>query len=530
MASGGPVEELCEEASCSICLDFFRDPVTIPECGHSFCRACLAQTWGDPGVQAASCPQCRGRAQEGNLRPNLQLANMVGLIQKLRPVEEKGGVCQKHREPLRFFCQDDEAPLCVVCSRSREHRGHQVTPLEEDAAEKKTMAAAGRESVCKKHLEPLKLFCRDHEAPLCVVCEQSREHKYHEIVPAEEASQEYKDQFCACVVILRKERDEILEYKASLVEQSRDLLRQIKGEREKTLIKFRQLQKLLEEQENILLAQMEEVEKEVEKKRDQHLAKLSEELSSLENLIWEMEERCEQSAGDLLQDARSTLWRHEEKESFQKPLAFPLALKWRIWDFSDLNPLLEGIKKQFKDTLGSGLHPQKANVTLDPDTAHPRLILSETQKSVRDGEKSQDLPNNPERFDEWGIVLGHEGFTAGRHFWEVLVGSEEEWMVGVARKSVRRKGKVIFNPEEGIWVLGNWSGKFKAVGQGYPPLALSGEPKRIRMSLSYNGGRVAFFDADTAALLHEFSGASFSGETLLPFFWVRKKGHLKISS
>ncbi|XP_015283666.1 PREDICTED: tripartite motif-containing protein 7-like [Gekko japonicus] len=540
MAAEGPLKELCEEASCSICLDFFNDPVTIAECGHNFCRACLTRSWGESGAAEPSCPQCRGKAREGSLRPNQQLANVVEIIKKLSPLEEKGaeakggegkgGVCEKHREPLELFCKDDEAPLCVVCGRSQEHRGHRVTPLEEVAArEKKAVVAAIRERVCQKHQEPLKLFCKDDEAPICVVCEQSQEHKYHNIVPVEEASQEYKAQFCTCVEILRKERNKILAYKVSIVKESQDLLKQTKGERQKTVTKFKQLHMFLYKQEKLLLAQMEEVEKEVARNRDQHLAEISEELSSLESLIREMEEKSQQPAGDLLQDARSTLQKYEEKEAFENPMAFSLALKWRIWDFSDVSPLLEGIKKHLKDTLDSGLHPQKAKLTLDLDTAHPKLVLSADQKTMREGEKAQDLPNSPERFDNWGIVLGREGFTGGRHFWEVLVGSEEDWAVGVARKSVRRKEQITFRPKDGIWKLGKWGGSYRPQIEN-DVLPLPGELKRIQVSLNYAGGRVAFFDADRAALLYEVSGASFSGETLLPFFWVRSKGQLTISS
>ncbi|XP_015284717.1 PREDICTED: butyrophilin subfamily 1 member A1-like [Gekko japonicus] len=150
---------------------------------------------------------------------------------------------------------------------------------------------------------------------------------------------------------------------------------------------------------------------------------------------------------------------------------------------------------------------------------------------MRPGEKAQALPDNPERFEEYSIVLGREGFTAGRHFWDVLMGSEEDWAVGVARKSVGRKGGFIWSPEEGIWAVGKWGGGYYAATEGPdPPLTLTGELKRIRVCLNYAGGRVAFFDADRAALLYEFSGASFPGETLLPFFYVYKKGHLKIFS
>nr|XP_056722803.1 E3 ubiquitin-protein ligase TRIM7-like [Euleptes europaea]XP_056722807.1 E3 ubiquitin-protein ligase TRIM7-like [Euleptes europaea] len=522
MAAGGAVQELCEEASCSICLDYFRDPVMIVECGHNFCRACLTRSWGAPGAEA-SCPQCRGRARKRNLRPNQQLANFVEIIQKLslqegKGAEGEGGVCEKHQEPLKFFCVEDEAPLCVVCSRSEEHQDHQA------------VVVGRRERVCQKHQEPLKLFCKDDKALICVVCDRSKEHRNHETLPLEEASQEYKDQFCNRLEMLKKERERIVACKADVVKESQDLLKQATGEKQETAAKFRQLYSFLEEQEKLLLARMEEVEKEVARNRDQHLTELSEKLSSLDSLIWEMEEKCQQPASELLQDARSTLQRYEEKEVFEDPVAFLLAQKGCILDFSDLNLFLEGIKNQFKETLNSGLDLQKANVTLDPDTAHPQLFLSEDRKSVRWGEKAQSLPSNPERFENCYTVLGREGFTAGSHFWEVLVGSEEGWAVGVARKSVRRKGWITLSPEKGIWAVGKWGGCYWAALKGqFLPLSLTGEPKRIRVCLNYAGGRVAFFDADRGSLIHEFSGASFSGETLLPYFRVWGKAQLKIS-
>nr|XP_056723658.1 E3 ubiquitin-protein ligase TRIM7-like [Euleptes europaea] len=484
MAAEGPLKELCEEASCSVCLEFFSDPVTIAECGHSFCRACLIQSWGASGAEASCCPQCRGRAQEGSLRPNQQLANFVQIAKKLSPLERK---------------------------------------------EEKRRGQKRRRGVCEKHQEPLKFFCVDEEAPLCGVCDQSQGHNDHEIIPAEEASQEYK--FCNCMEILHKEKEEILAHKASIVKESQDLLKQTKGERQKTVTKFRQLHKFLDKLEKLLLTQMEAGEREVERKRDQHLAELYEALSSLDSLIREMEEKCQQPASELLQVRVSILQRYEEKEVFENPVAFLIALKCRIWDFPDLNPLLDGIKKQLKDTLDSGLHLQKVNVTLDPDTANIYLVLSEDWKSVRWGGKAQSLPSNPKRFSTRSALLGREGFTAGRHFWEVLVGSEEGWRVGVARESVRRKGGIIFSPEEGIWAVGKWGGHYRAVIKNqYPRLTLTGEPKRIRVCLDYAGGRVAFFDADRGSLIYEFSGASFRGETLLPFFWVWENGHLKLSS
>nr|XP_020633691.1 thaicobrin-like [Pogona vitticeps] len=186
--------------------------------------------------------------------------------------------------------------------------------------------------------------------------------------------------------------------------------------------------------------------------------------------------------------------------------------------------------KQFRDSLLPGSQLQKANVTLDPMTANPCLFLSEDRKSVRYEFRWQDLHDNPERFNNQLYVLGCEGFRAGRHYWEVTVGSEGNWAVGVARKSVRRKGFVEWITKEGIWALGRWRSKYRASNLSVETcLSLSEKLRRIQVSLNYEGGQVSFHDADTGSHLYTFSGASFSGETLLPFFHVAGRGPITIS-
>ncbi|CAI5768396.1 finger RFP-like [Podarcis lilfordi] len=479
VAAGSPVQDLCDEATCSICLEYFKDPVTTAECGHNFCRSCLVQCCGARGRQA-SCPQCRKTVQKRNLIPNRQLAHLVELIKKLSLEKEeeeegrKGGVCEKHQEPLN-------------------------------------------------------LFCEDHESPICVVCDKSKMHENHKVIPLEEAFEKYKGLICSRLEILMKEKEKIMAYQAALDKESQDLLKLTETGRQKTVEKFRQLQQFLKEQEKHHLDHIEEVEKEIARKRNEQLARLSRELAHLEKVVQEMEEKRLQPANELLQDARSTLQRYEKRETLVNPLAFPPELKGRISEFCDINPLLEDVMKQFKDALLfreqlqeevlSFGKPQKANVTLDPDTAYLRLILSEDRKSVRLGDKRQALPDSPERFNNCTSVLGREGFTAGRHFWEVTVGSEGWWTVGVARKSVKRRSFLPFSPEGGIWAVEKSESKYWAcTSPDDPPLSLSGDLKRIRVTLDYEGGRVSFFDADSGAELYTFSGASFSGETLLPFF------------
>uniref|UniRef100_A0A8C4UZ97 B30.2/SPRY domain-containing protein n=1 Tax=Falco tinnunculus TaxID=100819 RepID=A0A8C4UZ97_FALTI len=162
-----------------------------------------------------------------------------------------------------------------------------------------------------------------------------------------------------------------------------------------------------------------------------------------------------------------------------------------------------------------------ATMTLDPNTAHPDLILSEDCKSVRRGGGRRDLPDNPERFDYWPFVLGCQGFMAGRHFWEVEVGDGGDWAVGVARESICRKGHLSLCPQGGIWGVEKWGGQVRALTtHKVTLLPLRWVPRRVSIHLDYGGGTVAFFDADEGRLMFIFSHASFTGERVHPWLWV----------
>ncbi|XP_067321479.1 E3 ubiquitin-protein ligase TRIM7-like [Anolis sagrei] len=491
MAAGGgdPVGDLCEEATCPICLDYFQGPVIIPGCGHSFCLSCLSPSLS-PSLAGGSkenppclCPQCRQAFQPGSLFPNRQLANLVDIAKKLRNQgnqegrQGQGGACQKHQEPHKLFCKEDRSPICVVCDRAKEHRDHQVVPLEE-------------------------------------------------------AAQEYQDQVSIQLELLRVKREKILKDIADAEKEGQELLELTQMERQQTVAQFQEIRQFLEEQEKLLLAQMEKVEKELARQKEKHEARLSEDLASVKKIIWELEKKKQQPASELLKDVESVLQRSKEKAAmFQNPVTFSPDLKWKIWDFCDINHFLKAIMEQFKKTLLNGLPMKKANVHLNPLTAHPRLILSEDCKSVAWVEKPQDLPENPARFDRRSFVLGCEGFTTGRHYWEVFVKGEGIWAVGVVRKSVKRKGLVEFSPEEGIWAVGKWNNEYRVVRTPENPLLhLRREPSKIRVSLNCIGERVAFFDADTGDFLYAFSATPFSGETLHPYFYVIRKAELHISS
>ncbi|XP_049665051.1 butyrophilin subfamily 1 member A1-like isoform X3 [Accipiter gentilis] len=172
---------------------------------------------------------------------------------------------------------------------------------------------------------------------------------------------------------------------------------------------------------------------------------------------------------------------------------------------------------------------EEVKVVLDPDTAHCDLVLSDDCKSVKREDTLQDLPDIPERFNPWRCVLGREGFTSGRYYWEVEVVDGGGWTVGVSRQDVKRKGDIEFKPEQGIWALGQWAGHFQALTS--PNRTLLPEiqtPKRIRVSLDYEEGRVTFFSVDEEIPIFTFPLASFEGISVHPWVWLGPGTWLKM--
>ncbi|XP_039393562.1 zinc finger protein RFP-like [Mauremys reevesii] len=292
-AAGNPFKNLRDEATCSICLSFFTDPVII-DCGHNFCRACIAQCWEGSDTDI-SCPQCRETFPQGTLRPNRQLGNFVEIAKQL------------------------SVPA----------------------------AAAAGGYLCNAHQEPFKLFCNQDQVLICVICRESQAHRAHMVVPIEEAAREHKEQIQTRLKTLKQEREELLEWKQDGEMQSQEYLGKIESERWKIVSALAQLRQFLEEQERLLLARLEELYKEIVKLQDENVTKLSKEISRLSDLISEIEEKCQQPTSQFLQDIKST-WSRCEKVKFEKPVAVPEDLRERVGVSSQRNVCLREAVKKFK--------------------------------------------------------------------------------------------------------------------------------------------------------------------------------------
>ncbi|XP_030055758.1 E3 ubiquitin-protein ligase TRIM39-like isoform X5 [Microcaecilia unicolor] len=472
MAAANLAESLRDEASCSMCLDYFTDPVTT-DCGHNFCRSCITQSWEGRDTNF-SCPQCRETTQQRNLRSNRQLANVTEMVKKLSQ-----------------------------CS---------VRPKEED--------------LCEEHEERLKLFCEEDQKIICLICRESRDHKSHTVIPIKEAVQEYKAKLKMHLKPLRKNLKDLLKFKCAERKKTEVLRRETERKRQIVESEFEELHQFLNKEKQILLSRLEEEEKKILQRITENVTQLEEQSSSLMQLISETQEKSQQPATELLKDVKDALSRCE-KMKFPEPEAVSTDLKVGF-QLSYPQQLKKWITK-----FGVKSHPAgmdwwmefgrcKVNLTLDPETAHPNLVLSEDGKSVTWRNTRQNVPDTPQRFDLYPCVLGREGFTSGRHYWEVEVGDLKFCSLGVCQDSVRRKGEIALSPGEGFWTVRLWNKQeFWALTSPQTQLPLSEIPRAVGILLDYEAGKVLFYDAENKSLLFTFTDI-FKGK-LRPFFWTNSE-------
>ena len=169
MAETTALEELHTELTCPVCLELFREPVIL-ECGHHFCRVCIIKCWEAKADELPTCPQCR-KSCAPKLRPNSLLCNVVDSVRRAQAVESKPGMSTRETEDT-----EEWKPGSSMSSVSS--IGYYPQRTEPD--------------LCEEHEERLKLYCEDDQLPICLVCGMSRDHKTHNVIPINEAFENYK--------------------------------------------------------------------------------------------------------------------------------------------------------------------------------------------------------------------------------------------------------------------------------------------------------------------------------------------------
>ncbi|XP_034418534.1 E3 ubiquitin-protein ligase TRIM21-like [Cyclopterus lumpus] len=513
---------------CSVCLDVFTDPVTTP-CGHNFCKKCINDYW-DTNNQNM-CPMCKKVFfSRPELLVNTFMSEMVSQFrqsaqqkassssseqQESKPGEVPCDVCTGTKLKalksclvcLVSYCETHLEPHLTMSGLKRHQLMDPVENLED--------------RMCTKHDKPLELFCRTDQTCVCMLC-SVLDHKMHNVVPLKEECEGKKVELekteAELQEMIQKRRLKIQEvkHKVELSEEDAD------REKAEGVQVFTDLKESVERKLNELINTIEEKQRTTKKQAEDSIRELEQEISELMKRSTEVEKlSLSEDHLHLLQSVQAINIHHPPPTKDWSEVSVPPA-SYEGTVVRAVSQLEETLSKKMKKLVAEvelkRVQKFAVDVTLDPETAHPQLILSADGKQVNDSDVRKNLPDNPERFTKYISVLGKQSFSSGRFYFEVQVKEKTEWYLGVARESINRKGNFTLSPQDGIWTLWLRNGiEYKALADSPVVLSLKSGPQKVGVFVDYEEGLVSFYDVEAAALIFSFTGCSFK-EKLLPFF------------
>ncbi|XP_058650840.1 E3 ubiquitin/ISG15 ligase TRIM25-like [Onychostoma macrolepis] len=529
--------------NCSICLDLLKDPVALT-CGHSYCMSCITGYWDlDDQKRVYSCPQCR---QTFTPRPvlgkNTMLAEVVENLRKrkLQTIQ----LDDYYGEPGDVECdvcteeKNKSIKSCLVCLESycQNHFEHHKEFHSKKRHKMTDATGQLKEMICTLHDRLLEMYCRTDQRCICVLC-MLDEHKKHETVsPAEERTEKQKlleeTQRTFQQKIQEKEteleelRETVESHKRSAqtaVEDSEriftDLIRCIERSRS-------EVTQLIRDQEKILINQAEGL-----------LERMRQEIDVLRRRNAELEQFSHTGHIHFLQSFQS----YNVPPASEKSSSIAVS---SCLSFDDLrvffNELEEELKHVFKEEEEKILrrvryiemiptpeyesrneflqHYQR--ITLDRNTAHEYLKLSEWNRVVTNMKEDQSYRDHSDRFDHRYQVLSNESLN-GRSYWEVE--RESSVYISVSYKSISRKGwgqKCEFGCNNLSWRLScsNYSCSFSHSGISIT-LPIVSSSSRIGVYVDHSAGTLSFYSvSDTMTLIHRVH-TTFT-QPLYAGFWV----------
>uniref|UniRef100_A0A8C1NYV6 E3 ubiquitin-protein ligase TRIM39-like n=1 Tax=Cyprinus carpio TaxID=7962 RepID=A0A8C1NYV6_CYPCA len=503
---------LDEELQCSICLDVFTDPVTTP-CGHNFCRTCLNKCWTN--TKTCFCPLCK---ETFSKRPDLKINTTLREV--VQHFKEKFSL--QRSEVLCDFCdgrKQKAVKSCLSCQSSycetHLEPHHRVPRLKKH---KLINAVENLEDyICQKHQRPLELFCRDDQTSVCLSCTEG-DHRTHNTVPIEQESQQKKNQLVQTQTdvqqMIQNRMKKIREIQHS-VEMKR---RNIDKEKSASVKLFTDLIRSFERCQSELLKMMEEQQKAAEKQAEDLIKELQQEITDLKKRNTELEQLSHTDDHLCLLQMFSSLYSLQHTNNWttisidSDVNVFPLHRA-----LTQMKKTHETLNEQLCQTGLRWARKYAVDVTLDPDTANPYLILSDDGKQVSLGDIEHDVRNTPKRFNVCNCVLAKQGFSSGRFYYEVQVKGKTEWDLGVARESINRKVTNILTPVNGFWTVALINeNEYLVCDDPVVAFPQRKTPEKVGVFVDYEEGVVSFYDVGSSSHIYSFTGQTFT-EKLYPY-------------
>ncbi|XP_062963615.1 tripartite motif-containing protein 75-like [Cynocephalus volans] len=387
------------------------------------------------------CPVCRHQCQEGTFRSNTQLGRMIDIARLLHITQSK----KKRKEDL---------------------------------------------SLCEKHNQVLTLFCEEDLEVLCPLCTQPPDHQGHHVRPVEEAASHHRMKLNGYIEPLKKQVADVQKLISIQSTKPLDLREEVENHRRELSSEFEHLNQFLEREQQAVLSRLAEEEKDIQQKLSENITAFSNYVSTLSSLLSKVMELSMQSEVELLSHIK-TFYNSDNGIS---PSVFSIHLRRESCSFPPQYSALQRIIKKFK-----------VDIILDPETAHPNLVVSEDKKCVRFTKRKQNVPDFPKRFTVNPGVLGFPYFHSGRHFWEVEVGDKSEWAIGVCKDSLPAKVRRPPSAQQGCWRLQLQDDGYDAPGAVPNPPLLEVKARGVGIFLDCELGEISFYDMTDKSLICTFS-------------------------